>query len=186
MDSELPGPQAFMTAAEVAAACGIALTTVYAYRRDDKLPPAVMIGRTPVWARQAIADWSVSRRGPGRPRRSPTPAASQSSPTSQPLVSAVLTDQPEVLTDSLEVLIDVLGARRCRPGQWPSPDVLAELTRSNRTVLIVQQADRLLVQLHLLRYRRGHDQAIVDAVLDFEPSEISRARNAAVKYLHRR
>lgn len=62
-----------LTAAEVADRLGIAVSTVYAYRRDGKLTPTQMVGRTPVWTvgdldRQR-AQWPGRGAGGGRPRK---------------------------------------------------------------------------------------------------------------------
>lgn len=62
-----------MTAAEVADRLGVAVSTVYAYRRDKILPEPVMIGRTPTWDRDVIEAWELTRpgrgAGGGRPRK---------------------------------------------------------------------------------------------------------------------
>lgn len=53
------------TAAQVAEHLGVAVTTVYAYRRDGILPPATMVGRTPTWTPEQIIEWSKTRPGQG-------------------------------------------------------------------------------------------------------------------------
>ena len=62
-----------MTAAEVATHLGLAVSTVYAYRRDGILPEPDMVGRTPTWDRKAIDRWKRNRPGQGagggRPRK---------------------------------------------------------------------------------------------------------------------
>lgn len=54
-------------AAEVASILGVALNTVYAYRRDGILPEATLVGRTPIWSREAIERFARTRQGRGRP-----------------------------------------------------------------------------------------------------------------------
>lgn len=132
-----------------------------------------MIGRTPVWDPGDIQAWKTTRRGPGRPRR--TPPAS----TTPPAPSVDLVEQ-------VETLIDALGARRVLEGEWPTPYVRAELVRRARTVLIVTDPEKNTIQLHLARRRRGRDQLITDTIHDYQPSEIAQARDDAQRYLRAR
>ena len=66
-----------LTAAEVADYLGVAVSTVHAYRSRELLPEPTMIGRTPAWTAQQIADWKASRpgrgAGGGRPRKKDAP-----------------------------------------------------------------------------------------------------------------
>lgn len=57
--------ESLWTVAEVADYLGIAATTVYAYRRDGRLPEATMVGRTPTWTPEQIIEWSKTRPGQG-------------------------------------------------------------------------------------------------------------------------
>lgn len=62
------------TVRDVANYLGIAATTVYAYRRDGRLPEATMVGRTPTWPARQIIEWDKNRpgrgAGGGRPKKS--------------------------------------------------------------------------------------------------------------------
>lgn len=65
------------TYAEVAAHLGVAVSTLYGYRRDGRLPePDGHLGRTPWWQPETIEQWQAQRPGRGvgggRPPRAPS------------------------------------------------------------------------------------------------------------------
>lgn len=68
----LPGET--WTIERVAAELGLTVSTVYAYRRDGRLPPEDgTLGRTPWWHPTTITTWQANRpgrgAGGGRPRK---------------------------------------------------------------------------------------------------------------------
>ncbi len=54
-----------MTVAQVAEHLGLSVRTIQAYRLDGRMPPAVMVGRTPTWTREQIDEWQATRPGRG-------------------------------------------------------------------------------------------------------------------------
>lgn len=54
---------------------GVTYSTISAYRSRGRLPePAAMLGRTPVWTRRQLNDWSRTQPGSSR-AAAPAPAA---------------------------------------------------------------------------------------------------------------
>lgn len=67
-------PGQMWTVARVAAELGLTISTVYAYRRDGRMPEEDgMLGRTPWWHPGTITAWTANRPGQGvgggRPRK---------------------------------------------------------------------------------------------------------------------